>query len=1089
MSPSPHHASEPPPPREGSASALSVEPADFFVLRTPLLPFDALEAWGEGLGTSGGLKEDRARLRERLRAHVARPDVREALFVASPSLDEGLEQWHRDPDSQAGRKAELALVRYFLRMVGRCTPFGLFAACSLGRSGERTRLVVADAREARRDTRLDMDYLTRLVDALVRDPALREVLRYRPNASLYRAAGRLRYVETRHEGATRRHHLSAVTPDACLERVLERARGGARVEELARALVALDSEVALEEAADFVRTLIDNDLLVPELSVPVTGPAPLRRIVEQLRAVAEQAGTGQAARLASEAVGCLEDVGGMLERLDAEGTGRPREAYHAIAARLESLPAKVDLPRLFQVDLYKPAPEAVLGPDVRGEVSRAVELLWKLSPGADAVLKTFIESFTRRYGGREVPLLEALDEESGVGFLASDAPGAEGAPLLRGLGFPGADSAPPPLGAREAHLLRRMQTAPGAHVLSLEAKDLEALAGAREPAPLADSLCVAFTVAAASEEALARGEYSLLVRGVSGPSGANLLGRFCHGDAALREGVERHLRVEESFRPDALHAEVVHLPEGRVGNVLLRPLLRGYEIPFLGTSGAPEEGQLCVQDLLVSVVDGRVVLRSRRLGREVLPRLSTAHSYAVGLGVYRFLCMLQHQGVAAGLGWSWGALESLDFLPRVVSGRVVLSQARWRLREEALAPLGAAKGEERFRAVRRLREVKGLPRYVALVEGDNVLPLDLDNVLCVDSLVALVKERSQVVLRELFPGAEALCARGPEGRFVHELLLPLVRRHEGAPAPRPEQRRAPGASVTHVFPPGSEWLYAKLYTGVSGVDEVLRSAVTPLVERLVAGSAVDRWFFIRYGDPDWHLRLRLHGGPARLHGEALPALYEALASLSRDGLVWKLQLDTYEREVERYGGPEGVVLSEALFHADSDAVLRLLALLEGDAGAEARWKLTLRGMDLLLDDLGLDARAKLAVAEHSRESFGRELRATGAFMHQLGARFRQARAGLDAAWAPDGGGDDLLVQGLAVLRERSARIGPLGRRLETAWAEGRLTVPVPRLAGSYLHMYANRLLRSAARAQELVLYDFLVRTYRSRLARTRAEEQ
>jgi thiopeptide-type bacteriocin biosynthesis protein len=146
-------------------------------------------------------------------------------------------------------------------------------------------------------------------------------------------------------------------------------------------------------------------------------------------------------------------------------------------------------------------------------------------------------------------------------------------------------------------------------------------------------------------------------------------------------------------------------------------------------------------------------------------------------------------------------------------------------------------------------------------------------------------------------------------------------------------------------------------------------------------------------------------------------------------------------------------------------------------------------MDLLLDDLGLDARAKLAVAERSRESFGREFRETGTFTHQLGARFRQARAGLDAAWAPDGGGDELLAQGLAVLRERSARIGLLGRRLEAAWAEGRLTVPVPRLADSYLHMYANRLLRSAARAQEWVLYDFLVRTYRSRLARTRAQEQ
>ena len=45
-----------------------------------------------------------------------------------------------------------------------------------------------------------------------------------------------------------------------------------------------------------------------------------------------------------------------------------------------------------------------------------------------------------------------------------------------------------------------------------------------------------------------------------------------------------------------------------------------------------------------------------------------------------------------------------------------------------------------------------------------------------------------------------------------------------------------------------------------------------------------------------------------------------------------------------------------------------------------------------------------------------------------------------------------------------------------------LTLPLPELAVSYLHMHANRLLRSAHRAQELVLYDFLARLYQSQAA-------
>jgi hypothetical protein len=59
-----------------------------------------------------------------------------------------------------------------------------------------------------------------------------------------------------------------------------------------------------------------------------------------------------------------------------------------------------------------------------------------------------------------------------------------------------------------------------------------------------------------------------------------------------------------------------------------------------------------------------------------------------------------------------------------------------------------------------------------------------------------------------------------------------------------------------------------------------------------------------------------------------------------------------------------------------------------------------------------------------------------------------------------------------VLRRRSQRLAPVRAELESCARSGRLLVPLPELAVSYLHMHANRLLRSAHRAQELILYDF-----------------
>ena len=246
------------------------QPAGFFALRTPLLPFDVLEAWGQELEApraspetlAEALRRDRARLRERLRQWVEEPVVREALFIASPVLEESLPVWLRAPESERGQKVERTLVRYFARMAGRATPFGLFAGMSLGRLGAHTRLRLCARSALKRHTRLDMDYVCALVEQVRKAPEVRRALRYVPNSSLYRSAGRLRYMELRLQGRERSYHLVAVEPSPYLEATLERARGGATVEELAGALVAADADIGLDEARAYLDELVETQLLV-----------------------------------------------------------------------------------------------------------------------------------------------------------------------------------------------------------------------------------------------------------------------------------------------------------------------------------------------------------------------------------------------------------------------------------------------------------------------------------------------------------------------------------------------------------------------------------------------------------------------------------------------------------------------------------------------------------------------------------------------------------------------------------------------------------------------------------------------------------
>ncbi len=1066
-------------------------PSPFFVLRTPLLPFETLEAWSEELEAPalllaeegelrGALSRDRARVLARLRALVARPLVREALFLASPSLDEALRAWESDPDHPRAHDVTDALVRYLTRMSARPTPFGLFSGCSTGALAPRTRLALGPDCAHRRHTRLDMHYLCALTEALERDPHLRSSLRYRPTSALYPSAGQLRYAEGRVDPDTRerRNDLVSVEAPPYLRHTLERASLGATPGELVEALVKGEG-VAFEEARAYIDELIDSQVLVPELAPSVTGEEPLLGVLETLRSRAPE----------HPAAAVLEAVRAELQALDSRAPGQPSSRYHSLAGSLGALPARPDLARLFHVDLFKSSPELSLGADVRRELDRALSLLQRLTPQEvdSGPLQKFIEDCAARHGGGLVPLMDVLDEERGVGF-GTDLLGSEPSPLLRGLHLPVLPtSAGVPFGPREEWLLRRLGEIERAGLREwvLDPGDLEALE-ARVPARLPDAFAVMATVAAPSQQALDRGGFRVLVHGVSGPSGARLLGRFCHGDPGLRGQVEAHLRAEEALRPDAVFAELVHLPQGRLGNVICRPALRGYEIPYLGRSGAPEDRQIPITDLWIAVPSTqgeRVVLWSQSLGREVLVRLTSAHNYgSAELGLYRFLGALQAQNVSEGLSFRWGPLEGARYLPRVSCGKVVLALARWTLAKRDLARLALESESERYRALQGLCQEQGLPRWVCLSDEDKVLPLDLRNPVSAETFVRRVKQRSEVTLTELFPGPDELCAEGPSGRFVHELVVPYVRQ-EG-PSATGQAEPVVKSGVPRSFPPGSSWLYAVISTGTMTADSVLRSVVRPLVDEALASGAADRWFFIRYSDPRWQIRVRLRGDPARLAGFVLPRLDALLRPTLDDRRVWRVRLETYERETERYGGDQGIELAEEIFQADSEAALSIVSRLSGDEGADARWRLCLRGIHRLLCDLGLDLPRRIQVLTRVREGFAATHRVDGAFESRLSRRFREERASLEELLSSPPEGEHPLAPGFAILEERGRRLAPLVAELRRR--EGLLLHPIDELADSYIHMFANRLLLSDHLHQELVLYDFLLRLSLAEAARARA---
>jgi thiopeptide-type bacteriocin biosynthesis protein len=111
------------------------------------------------------------------------------------------------------------------------------------------------------------------------------------------------------------------------------------------------------------------------------------------------------------------------------------------------------------------------------------------------------------------------------------------------------------------------------------------------------------------------------------------------------------------------------------------------------------------------------------------------------------------------------------------------------------------------------------------------------------------------------------------------------------------------------------------------------------------------------------------------------------------------------------------------------------------------------------------------------------MRVDGEFKHAVSERFRAERPRLEPLLNSAQDPPPELRAAVHAVDRRSATIAPATAELRRLAAAGQLTTSITDLAMSYAHMHVNRLLRSAQRAQELVLYELLARLYSSRAGR------
>ncbi|WP_172954181.1 lantibiotic dehydratase [Pedobacter ginsengisoli] len=541
------------------------------------------------------------------------------------------------------------------------------------------------------------------------------------------------------------------------------------------------------------------------------------------------------------------------------------------------------------------------------DILEGLKVLDRLAVSQEGTLSQFAEKFMKRFENTEVPLLLALDPQYGISYLGTEKSGIEDDDLMR---FSDGNQRIYEKNWTEvsALLLQKMSDPDNRGPVSISEDDINRLP-ADNVKHFPPSLWIMFQQS---------GPY-LFIENAGGNSAVSISGRFSHHPQILDE-----LRVitalEQAKNPEVVFAEIAAMDDSVSDNINSRGHLRDFEIPVLVHSGLPQKRIISLSDLHIKVVAGQVIMRSKRLNKIVVPRLASAYNYKLSnLPLLRFLGDLQYQHLKCDFSFDPEFyLPGLRYYPRVMYKNIILSAAKWIWDKNVINDFAdSAHGLASFH---KMASSTQLVRWFALTSYDRQLVFDLN---CEESIwyfLQIIKNQSQVILREFFLPGDSSKVYDLKGNIYLGQYIAFLMNEESSYQPQIPMQADVVRNVKTAFFPGEEWLYFKIYAHPETVNLLLsKDSLYRILQRFRKRNAIYCWFFVRYADPDHHLRLRMRTN-ALFASEIAAAINRMIKRLFKNGLIADFIIASYQPELERYGFA-GMEKVEGIFELSSDAVL------------------------------------------------------------------------------------------------------------------------------------------------------------------------
>lgn len=813
--------------------------------------------------------------------------ISNAIYVASKDLYYSIYN-NNEPED----KIIESFIKYYIRMSTRATPYGFFSGVSFGVNSNSDNIIKKTNRKYFYDP--DYEWVNGVIKRLEGNWDILPKLKIKRNNTLLKYKDKIKNAyHYRKEGEI--HYESISYKGKIIEYIYQVTKEFINFEDVYCAIVeGMNEQIQPIYIFEFMNELVKNGFLVTELSMNTKSTYRISHIIQSLDKV----------KTANIYKNKLISI---YQRFDYMNKNNITTDY---LIETESIMEKLyKTKNYFDCKLNYNTPQSV-NINKYENIVELLEFLKIISSKMEdeKYLQDYKNNFLEKYGyEREVPFKELIDENKGIGY-----PNFDSIQLHNDNKF---------IQEFNRIILNGIykNVSKGIYMYNLDNKEikklLETFPDKRKIYEFSNEIYTIETENCSDQDIYIAPAFFTNQIGKS-------IGRFdktfISGRKKITENLQQIHNIYENMNYELINTKV-NLENKRVVNIFdeNNKTNRSLELGFMST----DSNVIDLNDLLVgySPINGFYI---REINSEKL--LKFEHFNCLNLKItpllYKTLIYLtKFSSPSDGLSLIMDIISVLDEKVEIRYKNIVIRQKSIELSKSDYTDC-----VNEYDLIKKLKEEigKSLGEYIYLKNLDNRLLLSINNNYHMKILIKELRLKDSISLMNVEKPIE-LALKNNSLDTVREITLNIIDENitKGKVFKPTAEKYNANNDIYRFEYPFNKWLYLKIYCEKNMDNNLLINIIMPYLKLKKNEKIVDEYFFIKYYDPNYHIRLRIHAN----NSFKLVQIFEELnRKLINSGMCSNVTIETYSREIERYGGNKLISYYEAYFCQESEDILSLI---------------------------------------------------------------------------------------------------------------------------------------------------------------------